>query len=341
MRFGFGYGFDLQALKQFGEIAKAGDKSGFELVCTGCTPALKGDIFVGLSQIASNTSNCRVGSFIINPVTRHPVLMASGFSTIDAISNGRAVVGLGAGDTGVYNLGLKPASMKYMEMYIKTLRELWASGESQWAGEIIKTKQTGRRIPIFMAPAGPKGLNLAGRVADGVFIETGILPEVITDSLRRLSEGANEAGRSIDEIEIWWHVRPALGESQEEALDQLRTTVVSMANRLARFSREGKNIPDDIWPRLQEMKSRYNFLDAHEDSEVAKSDQTNAQLLDELGLRDYLGARFAIVGTTQDWIERLRELHQLGVRNIAFAMMMKDRLGFIEKFSREIQPYLP
>ena len=339
MRFAFGYGFDLEMLQAFDDIARVGDEVGFDIMGTGCTPALKGEIFVGLSQIAQSTTRCRVSSFIINPVTWHPVMMACGFSTIDAISNGRAVVGLGAGDTGVYNLGLKPAKMAYMEEYIKTLRELWATGRSDWQGTTARTNQTGRRIPIFMAPGGPKGLNLAGRVADGLFIETGVLPEVVADSLRRLEEGAHEAGRSLDDIEVWWHMRPALGSSRDDAVDQISSTIISIANRLARFTRKGKNVPDDIWPKLQEMKSRYDFLAAHEDAEKDKSEQVNAGLLDELGLRDYLAARFALVGTSDDWCERLEELYGLGVRNIAFAGMMKDRVGFLRKFADEILPF--
>jgi 5,10-methylenetetrahydromethanopterin reductase len=340
MRFSFGYGFDLNMLETFNDIARTGDEFGFDIMATGCTPALKGEVFVGLSLIAQHTRNCRVSSFIINPVTWHPVMMACGFSTIDAISNGRAVVGMGTGDTGVYNLGLKPAKMAYMEEYIKTLRELWATGESQWQGTTVKTTQTGRRIPIFMAPAGPKGLNLAGRIADGVFIETGVLPAVVEDSLRRLEEGAKQAGRSLDEIEVWWHMRPALGSSRDDAVDQISSTIVSMANRLARFNREGKQVPDDIWEKLQEMKARYDFMAAHEDAEKDKSEQVNAKLLDELGLRDYLAARFALVGTSEDWVKRLQELYGLGVRNIAFAGMMKDRVGFLRKFGEEILPHV-
>lgn len=267
-------------------------------------------------------------------------MMACGFSTIDARSNGRAVMGLGTGDTGVYNLGLKPAKLAYMEEYIKTVRELWATGKSQWQGTTVKTKQTGRRIPIFMAPAGPKGLNLAGRIADGAFIETGVLPEVVVDSLRRLEEGAQQAGRTLDDIEVWRHMRPALGSSRDDAVDQISSTIISMANRLARFSRKGKRVPDDIWEKLQEMKSKYDFMAAHEDSEKAKSEQINSRLLDDLGLRDYLAARFALVGTSEDWVSRLEELYDLGVRNIASAGMMKDRVGFLRKFGREILPHV-
>ena len=339
MKFSFGYGFDLNNLQTFKDVAHEGDREGFDMMCTGCTPALKGEIFVGLSQIAEQTENCRVGSFIINPVTWHPVMLACGFSTVDAISNGRAIVGLGAGDTGVYNLGLKPAKMDYIEAYIQTVRELWEHGESNWLGTTVRTNQTGRRIPIFMAPAGPKGLNLAGRVADGVFVETGVLPEVVKDSLARLEEGAKQAGRTLDDIEIWWHMRPALGATRDEAIDQIRSTVISMANRLARFSREGKNVPDDIWTKLMAMKAQYNFLAAHEDAEKSRSQQSNAHLLDDLGLRNYLADRFVIAGTSEDWIERLRELYSLGIRNIAFAAMMKDRIGFIRKFSSEIRPH--
>ena len=94
----------------------------------GDSPAWLGDVYVGMSLIAQNTSNCRVMSWVTNPRTRHPVVAAAAVTTVDAISGGRAVLGLGSGETGVHNLGVKRATLAQLEDFIGTVRTVWDTG---------------------------------------------------------------------------------------------------------------------------------------------------------------------------------------------------------------------
>lgn len=337
MRFAFGHGFYPKKLDEFKQLSRTADEAGFSMVMTGDTPALVGDHYVGLTMIALETRNCRLGSYISNPVTRHPAVAAAGIAAVNEISGGRAYLGLSTGDSGVYNLGEKPAKQADLEEYILTVRALLEKGEAVYRGNKVQFGWYHDRIPIYMAPGGPKGLRLAGRIADGVFLETGFFPEIIEDTLRQIDEAAREAGRSIDDIDIWWHARACMGSSRDAAIDTIPSGLLGIGNRLARFQQEGKFIPDEIWPKLQELKRRYDFMGHHETAGGAKP-QRNAAMLDELGLRDYLADRFGILGTPDDFVERIRSLEKMGVRNIAFTALMPDKMDFLHAMRESVIP---
>lgn len=113
MRFAFGHGFYPKGkLEEFRALTRLADEAGFAMVMTGDTPAIMGDHYVGLTTIALETCHCRLGSYITNPVTRHPTVAAAAIAAVNELSGGRAFLGLSTGDSGVYNLGLKPANRR-------------------------------------------------------------------------------------------------------------------------------------------------------------------------------------------------------------------------------------
>jgi 5,10-methylenetetrahydromethanopterin reductase len=332
--FAVGFGFDPTDVEGFTRLARTADAGGLEMVSTGDTPALLGDLYVGLTLIAQNTSRCRVGTFMTNPLTRHPVVAASAIASVDAISGGRAVLGISSGDSGVLNLGLQPARIGELEEYIRALRDLWSRGEATFQGREARLTWARRPIPLYLGPGGPAGLRLAGRLADGVFIETGVLPEIVDHALSQLEAGAREAGRRLEDIDVWFHLRGCFGSSPADATRQIRSALAGMANRVLRFTDRGKFVPDEIRPRLEELVARYQIVHHEEHGKVLH----NAPLVDELGLGEYLAERFAVVGTPEEWIRRIGSLRRMGVEKLAFACMMEDRQAFVETLVRDVMP---
>ncbi|MDB5458860.1 MAG: Methylenetetrahydromethanopterin reductase [Caulobacteraceae bacterium] len=340
MKFAFGHALHPDrpnGLGEFIDLSRLAEEMGFAMVMMGDTPALAGEHFTSLTLIAQNTSKVRLGSFISNPLMRHPVVATGGIATVDALANGRAFFGLSSGDSGVYNLGMKPATQAQLEEYIVTMQSLFDRGEAVFEGQTVRFNWAQRRIPIYMAPGGPKGLRLAGRIADGVFIESGFQQDAIDDAYAQIAAGAAEAGRSPDNIEMWWHARACFGDDRDDAIEKIQSGILGIGNRLGRFQQEGKFIPDHIWPKLQELKRRYDFLH-HEEVKGKTGELANAHLLNELGLRDYLADRFAIVGDVDQWIERIATLREMGVKNIAFTALMPDKKGFLETMGQHIVP---
>jgi len=338
MKFATTVGINPREPEELGAEARLAEDMGFSMVMIGDNPSVVGEHFAALAVIAANTSRAQVGSFISNTITRHPAVAACGLVTVNILSRGRAYLGLSSGDTAAVNLGLKPGSVAQMEKYIRCVQELLETGESRYQDRPVKVAYRGRGARIFMAAGGPKTLRLAGRIADGVFIETGLLPQVIEDSKRQVAAGAAEAGRSIDDIELWWHARAAIGTNRDDAIDQISTGIAGIGRRLARNGREGKFVPDALWPAIQELEARYDFI-RHTETMATGRTRANAHLIGELGLTDYLADRFALVGDVADTRKRLGELRDLGVHNIAVAAVMPDRRRWIETMGREIIPH--
>jgi 5,10-methylenetetrahydromethanopterin reductase len=331
--FALGYAFHGQDPAAAGTLAALAEDAGFSMVMTGDSPALYGDCFIGLTLLAQATRSCRVSSFVTNPLVRHPAVVASATSTLQSISGGRFVLGMSSGDSGPLNLGRPPATLSQLESYTAALRDLWEHGSATFEGRSLRFGWNGCAAPIYLAPGGPRGLRLAGRIADGVFIEMGVLPEVIAHALGELAAGAAEAGRTLDDIDIWWHLRACLADSVDEAAHEMRSALAGIANRALRGSRDHKLIPDELRPRFEELAARYS-IQHHE----GRGHAPNAPLVEELGLLDYLGERYGLLGTPDDWAVKLERLRPLGVRQVAIAGMMGDRTGFVERFGGEVFP---
>ena len=138
---------------------------------------------------------------MINPITRHPAISASGVATLEEIAPGRALLGIGTGDSSVHNAGVKPANMAQTKAYTAAIRDLLTTGETVFEGETARLTWGHADIPLYVAASGPKTLELAGEVADGVIIQTGLLPEVIEDALNCIRRGAERAGRDFNKID--------------------------------------------------------------------------------------------------------------------------------------------
>jgi 5,10-methylenetetrahydromethanopterin reductase len=328
IRLGMGFAFDLGDVPGFCETARAADEAGFAMVGCGDSPAWLGDVYVGMSLIAQHTERCRVVSWVTNPRTRHPLVAAAAIATVDAVSQGRAVLGVGTGETGVHNLGVKRATLAQLEDFVGTVRDVWNTGEFRHRTGTAAVPWAQRRIPVYLATGGPKGLRLAGRVADGVIIESGVLPEVIYDSLAHLRAGAAEAGRRVEDIDVWWHVRACLAGSKAQARALLRSPVAGMGNRSVNFG-VSELIPADLRPRFAELNRRY-------DMSQHGPRMGNGPLVDELGLTDYLLERWSVGGTPLDFVDRLRQLEALGVNQLAISGLMADKTGFVRTLGAEV-----
>jgi 5,10-methylenetetrahydromethanopterin reductase len=331
--FALGYAFHGNDPAAAGLLAAGAEEAGFSMVMTGDSPALYGDCFIGMTLLAQATRSCRVSSFVTNPLVRHPAVVASAMSTLQSISGGRAVLGMSSGDSGPLNLGRRPATLRELEAHVTTVRQLWADGTARFEGQQLRFGWPGAVAPIYLAPGGPRGLRLAGRIADGVFIEMGVLPEVVSYALGELAAGAAEVGRTLDDIDIWWHLRACLAGSVAEAAHEMRSALAGMANRALRGSRDRKLIPADLQPGFDELAARY-AIEHHE----GRGHSTNAPLAEELGLLDYLTERYGLLGNADDWIAKLGRLWPLGVRQVALAGMMSDRAAFLERFGAEVFP---
>jgi 5,10-methylenetetrahydromethanopterin reductase len=266
--------------------------------------------------------------------------MAAFLASIDAMTEGRAFLDIGSGDSAVYNIGLTPASRARIADYITCVRDLIATGEGTYDGRPQRVRWHGeaarKRIPITLCAEGPKTLHLGGRLFDGVIAGTGLLPEVISDTLERVVEGARAAGRDPSEVGVWFTARSSLDTDRDKAIERIHASVSSILNHSMRFGLEGKNVPGQLRAKIAEYVEGYELYD-----HVLQAGR-NPKRMAELGLTEYALERFALAGNVNDWIERIRELAELGASRLWLSTEAGDldrQIHYMKVFTEQIMPH--
>lgn len=333
MRVKFGINFMPTAPpREVAGWAREVEQLGYEILGISDSQSICRDLYVTLALCAAGTERIRLGSRVITPLTRHPAVAASAAATLEELAPGRTLIGIGSGDSAVYNLGLQPATLAELREYATTIRELLTAGAAEYRGSRARLTWTRARIPIYLAASGPKTLRLAGEIADGVVIRTGILPEIVRDSIARVHEGARAAGRDPEAIDLWWWPDANVAPSYREGVEEIKMSLAAAGNHLSRFTTEGKHIPPDLLPRVRELGRRYTFTDH------VMPGSANCRLIEELGLVDYLAHRFAAVGTAEECVAKLRSAVEAGARQFWISVHFDDKVRFLRDWASRVMP---
>jgi 5,10-methylenetetrahydromethanopterin reductase len=157
--------------------ARAAEAEGFDGLAFGDTQHLAADPFAGCCLAAAATERLLLGVRVTNPVTRHPAVTAAAIATVQAVSGGRAVLGLGRGDSALGHLGRGPASVEETEAYLAALQQLLAGERAGEVDPIPWVAQGGLpKVPVDIAASGPRMLDLALRLAEAVTLNVGADP---------------------------------------------------------------------------------------------------------------------------------------------------------------------
>ena len=319
MKVSFGVGLGAVLLRRddsrrFMDLVRMADDYGVEALGTYDSAFIGGDTYVRTTLMALASRRARVGPRPTNPLTREPQVMASYLASIDSLTNGRAFMDIASGDSAVFNIGHHAASRAQIEAYVSCIRGLLATGEAiyhgrpqrvRWMSEAVR-----RHIPISICAEGPKMLHLSGRIGDGVIAGTGLLPEVIQDTIAKVHAGALEAGRQPADVDIWFTARSSLDDDRETAVDNVKASVSSILNHAMRFGLEGKHVPEALKARIQ------TYVDGYELYDHVLSAGRNPKRMEELGLTEYAIKRWALAGNPSDWVKRIEEVAAAGATKL-------------------------
>ena len=172
------------------------EEKGFDQVWVGDSQLIHRDAYTDLARWSLYTSKIKLGPLVTNPVTRHPSVTASAICSIDEISNGRALLAIGTGETAVRRVGIKTRPVAELESAVKVIRELCRGNTVDFGTTRMGIRwNKGRQIPIYITGSGPKVLQLAGEIGDGAIINTGASKETVTFSIDSVRAGMEKSGR--------------------------------------------------------------------------------------------------------------------------------------------------
>ncbi|HWN04499.1 MAG TPA: LLM class flavin-dependent oxidoreductase, partial [Candidatus Dormibacteraeota bacterium] len=202
-------------------MARLGEELGFDLVGIADTPGNALDPWVAMTLAAAATSRVRLATCVTNLVTRHPSITASAAASVDLAAGGRTILGIGAGHSGVANVGGAPTRAAELGEGLAFLKTALSGAPASWRGAATHLPWVKRPVPVYAAASGPAALRATGAVADGAFVNYGLGAAEVARVRGLIAEGAVAAGRPASAVDVWSIACLDVAERREDALDKL------------------------------------------------------------------------------------------------------------------------
>jgi 5,10-methylenetetrahydromethanopterin reductase len=322
---------ETQDIDEFRQIVRLADKYGVSHMASGDSVSHEG--FTTATMMAADSESARIGLTMVNPITRLPGTVAAGLASLNYISKRRAYLILARGDGAVRNAGYTPAKVETARAYFLAVREALETGATVYKGRRIvlrpPLKEWGPGIPLGFVAEGPRMLRLAGELGDVIQVGTGLTREVIEDSLARIQEGAEAAGRTLSDIDIWWSTRFRLARTEQAAMEHQLVSLASMGNHALRDGYAEKRVPVELHERLARYHQGFDY------TVKGVRGGPNVKLMEELGLTSYFRERFGVFGGPEEVAERIRQLEALGIRHLHVGIR---RVEDMELLGAEVMP---
>jgi 5,10-methylenetetrahydromethanopterin reductase len=308
-------------------IAKA-DELGFGGVWVADSQSVFRDAFMALTLFAGCTRRMELATGVTNVVTRHPAVLAHSFATLDELSGGRAVLGIGIGESAIHTIGQKPSRLQRLEEVIGVIRTLLRGETAHFDGQDLKVSWPPREVPVVLACTGPKSLQLAGRFADGVLFQVGADPALVRYARKNIALGAAAAGRKLEDIKLYQRLACGVADDREAVRTEVRG-YASIAAGTVYSAIPREDIPDDLYADLKRMKERYDYQ-RHGDMTAEHASLITDRILDAV----------AIAGTPDEAVPRFRQLMDLGVENFVLPIATKHPDRIITTLAEQVLPAL-
>ncbi len=281
-----------------------------------------------LTLMATNTTRMRLGTCVTNPGVRDPSVTASLFATLNEISGGRMVMGIGRGDSSRRVMGKTPMTLATLEAAIQEIRTLASGQEAPAEPKPLQMKWAVGELPIYVAAYGPKALRLAGRVGDGVILQFAD-PHLIKWCLGFAREGCEEAGRDWSTFHVMSAAPTFVSDDLERAREQVRWFPAMVSNHVVDLV--SRYAPDEL---PEELTLYVRDRPGYDYQEHGRVGAHHAAFVS-----DDIVDRFAVIGTAEQCRGRMSELIDAGVNEFNIYLMTDEKERTLETYGKEIIPH--
>jgi F420-dependent oxidoreductase-like protein len=315
------------------EIVQEAERLGYDSVWT--AEAYGSDAATILGWIAGQTSRIRIGSAIFQMPARSPAMTAMTAATLDQLSGGRMMLGIGSSGPQVAEgwHGQRFAQqIQRTREYVAVVRKALARERVEFHGETLQLPlpdgpgkalkltiaPVQDRIPIYLAAIGPNNTRLAGEIADG-WIPTLFSPEHVAEFRPLLEEGAARAGRSLDGFDIAPTVNVFVTDDLQAARDAMRPFIALYVGGMGSRERNFYN----------QLVQRYGFEDAAREVQDLYLEGKRVEAM--AALPDELIDLVSLCGPADRVRERLAVFRDAGVGTLGITPTAADKPGRLEQ----------
>jgi alkanesulfonate monooxygenase SsuD/methylene tetrahydromethanopterin reductase-like flavin-dependent oxidoreductase (luciferase family) len=301
---------DKHQVREEIELVRYAEEQSFEAIWH-AESRLARDAITPLAAMAVVTSKIKLGTGVINNWTRNVGLCAATFLTLDELSNGRMLLGIGAWwDPLAWKVGVeRKKPLRAMREYVTVLQKLFRMENVTFEGEFVKVREirldvvygdpsTPRRIPIYIGATGWDMIELTGEIADGLLLNYLVSPEYNRQAIEHLKKGASRKQRSLEHIDRPQLIVCSLDDDTQRALDNARPLVAQYLGQQPHIAR-ASGVKDSL---IEEVKAALGGWPAKPGGlEAAK------ELID-----DKLVQLITASGTSDDCLAKVNEYNEAG-----------------------------
>jgi len=322
-------------------IAKVNEEAGFDSIWVPdhllfIPPGIVPEAWSMLAATAMTTEKVDLGTCVSDPHRYHPAVLAQKVATVDQISGGRAILGLGAGEA----MNLEPFGIEWKKPVSKLIetvtimRRLWAGEILNYEGKFWRLKDAflqinpvKGKVPIYFGANSPRVLRLTGEMADG-WLSIPLTPKLYNEHLKFIKEGVEKTGRVYDEIDTAVYLYTCVAEKAEEAYKQIESIKSQIIPAPELLSEAGYNVelPDDL--------RSLSYFRALADSEWVSKFLAYSDLIPTEAAID-----FSIAGTVDNCIEKIAEYVKAGAKHILLINAGPDPPQVLKTYSEKIIPH--
>jgi len=305
----------------FGDMVAEIDALGFDHLWLTDSSLHARNSYTYLALAAMRSARLTLGTAVTNPLTRHPAITAAAAATVDEISGGRMILGIGAGDRPLLALGMKPASVDSLRASIGAIRALWEGVHVDVEDVAFRLHDAHLRfparpdIPVFISASGPRTLELAGEIADGVILLVGLFPEALAWALEHIDRGAAKGGRKRPHIAVFAY--GAIDDNEDRALESARS-IAAWFPQTAPVICELAGLSPSL---IEEVKTRYAGGEFQEAAAAASL------------LPDDFVRRVALAGNADRASEHIAAIVEAGADSINVFPLGEGRMETVRAFS--------
>ncbi len=325
------FGVTFQANPPVSQVVgwtKLAEEQGYDYAWIWDSHVLWQEVYPIFTLMAEATGRIKIGPCVSNPITRDPTVTASVLATLNEISGGRMVLGMGRGDSARRVIGKTPVTVERLEWACRLIRDLAAGREVDYDGTKTQLKWSlGHEVEIWVAAYGPKALRAAGRVADGLIMQLAD-PYIVEWSLPYVREGAEEAGRRFEDIQVQAAAPGYVTVDLAHARDQVRWFPALVSNHVVDLVNRYKTV--------ELPQALTDYIKARDHYDYAEHGQVGAEHASFV--TDEVVDRFCVIGTAEECVAKLRELESLGVTQFNNYNMGEAPAEQMRIFGKEIIP---
>jgi len=285
-----------------------------------------------LALAAKATERIKLGHMVTNPGTREPTVLASAYATLQDISDGRMVMGIGRGDSARRYINQEPVPVRRFEDALRMIKPFMNGQAVEWNGKELHLAWVRPELPeieMHVAGYGPKALAVAGRTGDGVVIQLAD-PDIIRWIMQTARAAAAEAGRDPSKLKCIVSAPSHISDDLAAAREQVRWFPAMVSNHvrdlIRRYGADGSVVPRALTDYVP-AETGYDY-DEHSRVGAKHGSFVSDEICD----------RFCVLGTPDQAISKLRELEAIGVDQFNIYLMTEGQEAILETYGRDIIP---